>query len=217
VNSDAPGSWAGAERAALLDRMAALGPDAPTLIDPWTTHDLAAHLVVRERRPQALPGLVLPPLHAVTAGLERRMRHVPFDELLKRLRGGPPVWSPGGALRGPLEGITDLHEMYVHHEDVRRVSEPSPRELPDGLQDALWSRVRAMAPLLTARARGLRVVTETPDGRRATARLGRHLVVVRGTPGELLLWLFGRRAVARVELVGTPPAVEKARSARLGL
>ncbi|MCW2608081.1 MAG: hypothetical protein JWO60_2774, partial [Frankiales bacterium] len=44
-------SVAAAERAALLDLLAASGPDAPTLCPGWTTHDLAAHLVVRERQP----------------------------------------------------------------------------------------------------------------------------------------------------------------------
>jgi uncharacterized protein (TIGR03085 family) len=210
-------SLAGAERAALLELMADAGPDAPTLLAPWTTHDLAAHLVVRERRPQALPGLVLPPLHRVTVALERRMRRVGYEELLDRLRAGPPVWSAGGALPGPLEGLTDLHEMYVHHEDVRRVAEPEPRELSDALQGALWSRVRVMGPALTARARGLAISAETLDGRRATLRPGRDGVVVRGTPGELLLWLFGRREVAQVELAGSAAARDRARTAHLGL
>ena len=54
---------AAAERAALLDLLERLGPDAPTLCEGWATHDLAAHLVVRERRPVAGPGYVFPALH----------------------------------------------------------------------------------------------------------------------------------------------------------
>jgi uncharacterized protein (TIGR03085 family) len=53
-------SLARPERAALLDLLTGVGPDAPTLCEGWTTHDLAAHLVVRERRPHAVPGLVVP-------------------------------------------------------------------------------------------------------------------------------------------------------------
>jgi hypothetical protein len=37
------------ERAQLSDLFDELGPQAPTLLTPWTTRDLAAHLVLRER------------------------------------------------------------------------------------------------------------------------------------------------------------------------
>ena len=39
------------ERAQVCLRFDELGPDAPTLCEGWTTFDLAAHLVVRERNP----------------------------------------------------------------------------------------------------------------------------------------------------------------------
>ncbi|HEX6919337.1 MAG TPA: maleylpyruvate isomerase family mycothiol-dependent enzyme, partial [Actinomycetes bacterium] len=55
-------SIARAERAALSDLLESLGPDAPTLCEGWDTRDLAAHLVVRERRMDAAPGIVLRPL-----------------------------------------------------------------------------------------------------------------------------------------------------------
>ncbi|MFE3703838.1 maleylpyruvate isomerase family mycothiol-dependent enzyme, partial [Nocardia tengchongensis] len=47
------------ERQALVEAMAAAGPDAPTLCGEWTARDLAAHLVVRERRPDAAPRILL--------------------------------------------------------------------------------------------------------------------------------------------------------------
>ena len=47
------------ERAGLVEILRAVGPDAPTLCERWTTRDLTAHLVVRERRPDALPGTEL--------------------------------------------------------------------------------------------------------------------------------------------------------------
>jgi len=204
-------SHAAAERAALLDLLAEVGPAAPTLIPPWTTHDLAAHLVVRERRPYAVPGMFLSPLQPLTAAVERRMRRTPYEDLLARLRSGPPALSAGGLSRG----ASDLHELFVHHEDVRRVRSAGPRSLGPDLKDALWSRVRALGPGLTARA-GLGLTAERPDGTRARLRPGRDGVVVRGTPGEVLLWVFGRRDVAEVELLGPPEAVERARSCPLG-
>jgi hypothetical protein len=49
-----------AERAQLSDLLDELGPDAPTLLAPWTTRDIAAHLILRDHDPLAAPGLVLP-------------------------------------------------------------------------------------------------------------------------------------------------------------
>lgn len=40
---------------------------------------------------------------------------------------------------------------------------------------------------------------------------------VHGRPGEVLLFGFGRTAVAEVELIGPPDAVEALRTARLGV
>jgi hypothetical protein len=48
------------ERESLCGLMDELGPDAPTLLAPWTTRDLAAHLVIREHDLWAAPGLVIP-------------------------------------------------------------------------------------------------------------------------------------------------------------
>ena len=50
-------SLAESERALFADLLAEVGPDAPTLCGDWTTRDLAAHLVVRERRLDATPGI----------------------------------------------------------------------------------------------------------------------------------------------------------------
>jgi uncharacterized protein (TIGR03085 family) len=208
-------SLAHAERAALLDLMTDLGPDAPTLCEGWTTHDLAAHLVVRERRPHAVPGLVVPALHGVTAALERRMRPTSYDALLATLRSGPPVWSPVG-LPGPLYDPANLHEFYVHHEDVRRLVDPTPRPADGALDAALWTRLRLLAPAFTRRARGLGLTLVTPGADSLRVRGGEPEVTVRGTARELFLWVYGRGRVADVVLDGPPAAVERLALTRLG-
>jgi hypothetical protein len=48
------------ERAQMCDLLDELGPQAPTLLDLWTTRDIAAHLVLRERDPLSGHGLALP-------------------------------------------------------------------------------------------------------------------------------------------------------------
>lgn len=208
-------SLARAERAALLDLLTDVGPDAPTLCEGWTTHDLAAHLVVRERRPHAVPGLVVPALHGVTAALERRMRATPYDALLASLRAGPPAWSPVG-LPDPLYDPANLHEFYVHHEDVRRLADPSPRAATPGLDGALWDRLRLLAPAFTRRARGLGITLVTPGAQSRRVRRGEQEVVLRGTARELFLWMWGRRSVAAVQVDGPGAAVERLAQTRIG-
>ena len=48
-------------------------PDAPTLCEGWKTRDLAAHLVVRERRPDATLGIAVPFLADYTAKVQNKV------------------------------------------------------------------------------------------------------------------------------------------------
>ncbi|MHB8452068.1 MAG: TIGR03085 family metal-binding protein [Mycobacteriales bacterium] len=217
---DRPGV-AAAERATLCDLLDRLGPDAPTLCGGWTTGDLAAHLLARETRPDVLPGLVLPgPAATHTARVERQVRSVvPYDDLVERLRGGPPVGLFGLPV---LAEQANIHEFFVHLEDVRR-GQPawSPRRpgaLPAGLDGALWGRLRLFAPLLFRRVRGLSLALATPDGRRLRVLLPTRgpEVTVTGDVPELFLFAFNRIAPARVELSGAPGPAAQLERTRLG-
>ena len=53
---------------ALLDQT---GPQAPTLCEGWATRDLAAHLVLREHRPDAGAGVMGGPLAGYTRRVQR--------------------------------------------------------------------------------------------------------------------------------------------------
>jgi hypothetical protein len=65
----------GIERARLGDLFEELGPEAPTLLEPWTTCDLAAHLALWEHDHLVGPGLVLPVRGAALRnGGEQRLR-----------------------------------------------------------------------------------------------------------------------------------------------
>jgi len=71
---------------ALLDKT---GPDAPTLCEGWTTGDLAAHLVLRERRPDAAAGVTGGPLAGYTARVRQRLKErIPFPDLVRMIRSG---------------------------------------------------------------------------------------------------------------------------------
>ena len=90
-------NWARHERAELADLLAAVGPDSPTLCGGWSTRDLAAHLVLRERRPDAAAGILVKPLAAYTARVQEELAAHSWDELVSQVRSGPPAVAAGGA------------------------------------------------------------------------------------------------------------------------
>ncbi len=208
-------SLAQAERQALADLLASLGPDAPTLCEGWSTRDLTAHLVLRETRPDAAPGILLPPLSRWTARVQATLARRPFADLVGTLQTGPPRWSP---VRLPgLDRVVNTVEYLVHHEDVRR-AQPGweARALTDVAQDEVWSRLRAMSRVLYRRV-PVGVALRRPDGREHSARTGEPGVVVAGEPVELLLHAFGRGAAARVHVSGEAGAVTAMERASLGV
>jgi uncharacterized protein (TIGR03085 family) len=108
------------ERKQLADLFDELGPDAPTLLDPWMTRDLAAHLVLREHDYLAAPGLVLPGAWGRFAERRRTaLARKDFPWLVATIRSGPPR----GFFRiGWVRRLPNLNEFFVHHEDVRRAN-----------------------------------------------------------------------------------------------
>ena len=70
----------------------------PPLCEGWTTRDLAAHLVVRERRPDALPGLMFGPLASHTARLQNQLAaSTTWEDLVELLASGPSGFRRGCA------------------------------------------------------------------------------------------------------------------------
>ncbi|MGF7123390.1 TIGR03085 family metal-binding protein [Rhodococcus sp. TAF43] len=188
------------ERHALVDTMRAVGPDAPTLCGDWTARDLAAHLVLRERRLDAAPGIMIGPLSGYTERVQHGIAGRDWNTLLDDVRSGPPVWSPFRL----VDEKANLGEMFVHHEDVRRAQPDwQPRTLPSGLRDKLWALATRIGRVGYRRS-PVSVVLERPDGGRETVRsAGAATVTLRAEPAELLLHAFGRNEV-RIEFDGTP-------------
>lgn len=198
-------NWARAERQALCALLTSIGPDAPTLCQSWTTGDLAAHLVTRERRLDSGPGLMVPLLAGYTQRVQRKIaRDNPFPRLVELLRQGPPAWSPF-AVPG-VDKAANTAEFFVHHEDIRRAQPGwATRELPAALEEELWQRLK-MARFALRRL-PVEVTLAEPNGRtRRVTKGGRH-ARVHGLPSELILWASGRKSVARVELTGDAEAV----------
>jgi uncharacterized protein (TIGR03085 family) len=205
------------EREQLCNLLDELGPQAPTLLNPWTTHDLAAHLVLREHDYLAAPGLVVPGPWARFAE-QRRLQLVqtaPFAELVATVRCGPPR----GFFRiGWVRRFPNLNEYFVHHEDVRRANSLVPRHLTPDEEAALFRNVARMPWFLTRRLHGvgLELVWEGTD-HVVRARRGLPSARLHGSPGELLLYLFGRRNAAHVQMSGPPEAMEALRETKFGM
>ncbi len=213
-------SYSREERLALCALLDKTGPDAPTLCEGWTTGDLAAHLVLREHRPDAAGGIIGGPLAGYTARVQKRIRaRTPFPALVRMIRSGPPRLSPM-AISGVDERANAV-EFFVHHEDVRRAAPDwEPRELSSGQSGMLWQRLRMARFMLRKAPVGVELARDDIDndndgGRtdamayRITAKNATPAVTVIGSPAELIMWVMGRTTAARVRMDGTQPAVSK--------
>ncbi len=206
-------SYSRDERLALCALLDKTGPDAPTLCEGWTTGDLAAHLVLRERRPDAAAGVLGGPLAGYTARVQRGIRaRIPFPDLVRIIRSGPPRLSVM-ALPGVDERVNAV-EFFVHHEDVRRGAPGwEPRQLSSGESDVLWQRLRLARFMLRRAPVGVELARDDIEAGgtayRITARNATPAVTVIGSPAELTMWVMGRRAAARVRMDGIKAAVTK--------
>lgn len=195
------------ERLLLADLLEASGPDAPTLCEGWNARDLAAHVVVRERRPDAAGGILVKQLASRLDRVMAEFTSKPYEELIRLIRTGPPRFSPFSLKQ--IDEASNTIEFYVHTEDVRRAQPDwTPRELDPVFQDALWSRMERTVRLM-GRSAPTGLVLRRPNGQTAVAHRGTPVVTVTGEPSELLLFLYGRQRVADVELDGEKDAITK--------
>ena len=201
------------ERAALCDLFTEVGPDAPTLCAGWRTRDLAAHLVLRERRPDAAAGILLSPLAGHTKRVQDGYAARPWSELVGLIRSGPPRYWPTAI--GAVDDAINTAEFFVHHEDVRRATPGWQPRPPDERRDrALWTALARSARLLLRRSPVGLVLRS--GAREVTAKRGPNTVIISGEPAELLLFASGRDE-ARLEFDGEQPSIGAVRGLRRGL
>jgi uncharacterized protein (TIGR03085 family) len=205
------------ERLQLCDELDRLGPDEPTLCEGWDTRDLAAHLVIREGRPDLSLGRFVPFLRPHVEQEQRKLAHGDYPALVSRIRSGPPAWSP---LRHPkVDELTNLIEYFVHFEDVRRAQPDwQPRDLPADRRAALWTALRRSARLMFRKVPTGIVLIAEGQGRYGAKLPDVHgTVILRGRPEELLLYAYGRTSVAQVELAGDADDIAALQRADLGI
>ncbi len=203
------------ERLLFADLLESVGPEAPTLCEGWTTRDLAAHAVVRERRADAAGGMLIKRLAPRLERVQGEFAARPYEELVQLIRTGPPRMSPY-ALKQVDEAANTV-EFFIHGEDVRRAQPDwTPREVDQVFADALWRRLEKTARLMGRRS-PVGLVLRRPNDQTAVAHKGTPVVTVTGEPGELLMFVSGRQAAARVETTGDEAATTKLHQAKLGL
>jgi uncharacterized protein (TIGR03085 family) len=132
-----------------------------------------------------------------------------YAELIKLFKSGPPSMSVFG-IPG-ADAAANTVEYFVHHEDVRRATDGwTERELPEGLSDALWKRLKGARLFLRSAPTGIVLVRAGASGvPPIIAKNATPSVTVTGSPAELTLWSMGRVRAAHVTFDGPEEAVAK--------
>jgi uncharacterized protein (TIGR03085 family) len=195
------------ERAEMCDLFAEVGPDEPTLCEGWTTRDLLAHLLVRERRQDAAAGIVIPFLAKHAQNVMESVKAEPWDGMIKQFREGPPIWSPWAI---PVLGDKfNLAEFFIHHEDIRRAQPDwAPRSDDAARDDALWNPLKMMGRMLFRKS-PVGVTLRSAGRDDIVVKKGESGVVLVGLPGEIVIHAFGRPIdKVRVVVQGDPKDIE---------
>ncbi|MCV7420996.1 TIGR03085 family protein [Mycobacterium yunnanensis] len=201
------------ERAALVTTMRGVGPEQPTLCGDWTTRDLAAHLVIRERRLDAAPGIMVPKFAGYTQRVQDQVAaENDWNVLLDQIASGPPLLSPFKV----LDPFVNVAEMFIHHEDVRRAKDGWEPRLLDAETAASVAKQVGLMSRMTMRKTPARVSLNTPDGKNLATVGSGAAVTVTGDPGELLMFISGRDQ-ALVTFTGDDAAVSAVRDGERGL
>ncbi|GAA4899861.1 TIGR03085 family metal-binding protein [Tessaracoccus lubricantis] len=192
------------QRAALADLLEELGPFAPTKCEGWQTQDLAAHLYVRERRLDALPGIASEFFSGHTERIQNlelhRQGYLPLVQAFR---------EPGWIMR-PVDDLVNASEIFIHHEDVLRANGRA-QTLTAKEQQHLWPLVKVLARRAQLRHGGRLLLTRTDTGAEHPFGQGNRTVHLTGLPSELLLHLSRREA--DVEITGERASVEAWRAA----
>lgn len=205
------------ERTRLIDRLAEVGPDAPTLCEGWQARDLLMHLIKREIIPHAVVGSWMPT--RIGEAASEKLAHVEdasWEELLDIFTSGRQSLSP---LRiGAIDSFVNTLEYVIHTEDINRAQTPPIEEAySDDEQKHIFARLGAMAQVIFARSP---VTVRLNAGTFGTKEMfiskrNDSAVTITGEPIELALFCFGRDDAATVGFEGDESDIEAMKASRL--
>jgi uncharacterized protein (TIGR03085 family) len=206
------------QREALCDALDAVHPSAPTLCEGWTAHHLAAHVWQRENDAWSVLGALATRRSGwIENAMAEVMTQRPYADLVSAIRRGPTGASP---FRLPgVEAAANTIEFFVHCEDVRRGSgNNTPRPTDLALEELCWRRVPALAKVfLRSCPVAVWLDRDRPLGEPVRIGRGPDIVNLSGAPSELLLYLFGRRRAAIVDVIGEAAAIAVLEARMLGV
>jgi len=158
-------------------------------------------VILRERRPDAAAGIMVPALAGHTQSVQDEIAAQPWPSLIWRVRNRPTL------LIGLVDDLINTTEFFIHGEDVRRATpqwEPLP--LVQAREAAFWRTLRVRGRLFFRRS-PVGVVLELPDGSSHVAKEGTPSVTLVGAASELLLYAYGRTDHTTVEVRGDAATV----------
>lgn len=206
------------------------GPGQPTLCEGWNTEHMVAHLVLRETRPDIAAGVVIPPLASRTDRKTEELAGQLTDgrSYMEAVEKFGSANAPQRRNETVDYGM-NFAEYVIHREDVLRGS-PASTEMNgaesriEGEDERIWKTIGSQGKMFAKDyPDGLTVVGTDDDGEpafgsktlrepSASSRVsglvqkvvkapstGEH-VTITGTPLEILLYLFGRREAANVQI-----------------
>ncbi|MBW0012267.1 maleylpyruvate isomerase family mycothiol-dependent enzyme [Mycobacterium sp.] len=181
-----------AERSALADSLATVGPRAPTACGDWTAFDLAAHVVAADRaagvpafciRTLAARGVQFSPRPEFARWVIRRQRRVGYHALIAHLREPSPR-----LLLAPKMAALSLFEVWTHHDDLATANGLA-HAVPEHLVEAIPWLVRYQIRRLP-KARLVLRTTENHELEFGPAT--DPAALVSAPTADLVRWLAGR-------------------------
>lgn len=168
---------------------------AKTLCEGWSVEDLAAHLVTRERNIIGGLGLVVPSLQQLHDKRLARIAARGHEYIIEKLEKYP--WY--------MPASINIAEFWVHNEDIVRGELKMSRAKPTNEEnELLWSSLKGLVKLRKSMLEDLGDVVlknkETNQSIRINFNNHSKKTTITGTAGELLLFFYGRRKVAKVRI-----------------
>lgn len=214
-------SFVSRERASLIDTLARVGGDKPTLCDGWTTKDLLHHLLIREIQPLTALAAKLP-IDQLSRSSKNRLAELEeasFDDLLARFRDGRQPYSP---LRfNKVDSFMNTLEYAIHHEDVLRAQEPPiHRALTHEDNQVIHGALKVASKVLLRKvpvAVTLVCPGFDPIDVGSGTKKERGTVRIVGEPIDVLLYISGRSKAAQVTFEGDEELIGELTRTRLAM
>lgn len=189
------------ERSYTVDLLKKLKPQqwqARTLCLDWSVEDLSAHLVAREHSAVGGLGLISERFYSLHQSRLEKVKKKGHKYIISELEK-MPWYIPASA---------NVAEFWIHNEDILRGELNMKRSEPDlEVQKYFWSTLKLLARLQKSTLSDLgSVILENTQTNQLITLTNHHSdknTIIKGLPGELLLYFYGRKEAAKIKLVTT--------------